>query len=64
MKQVGAREELYPYVTGLASMIIIKMGAQTLNPEISKAITFSTLMVAAKPYLTQAHRKQKITDKE
>ena len=48
MKQVGAREELYPYVAGLTSMIIIKMGAQTLNPELSKAIALSALMAGCK----------------
>ena len=48
MKQVGARAELHPYVAGLTSMIIIKMGAQTLNPEISKAIALSALMAGCK----------------
>ena len=53
MTQLQARADFHPYVAALTSLIIAKMGAQTLNPEISKAIALSALMAGCKtvPYV-------------
>ncbi len=48
MFQLQARVDLHPYVAALTSMVIAKMGVQTLNPEISKAIALSALMAGCK----------------